>query len=154
MKPNPALRQALDNITGAGKPEPIEVKPEPKSKVPEHRETPSEHVARVRDELKKEREKLEEERQEQKVKEPKVVPTREEELRAGYVKAKLKRGYNRKFEMFTLNEWRAMSREEQMKYMVMVSNDPANQYTFHSTGKAGKGRGTVVRSSLSHPRRF
>lgn len=162
MKPNPALKQALENLTGVSKPEPVEPKPvdvkpetvDRKSKVPVHRETASEHVDRVRRELQVEREKIASERAEREAKAPKYTPTREEELQGGYVRAKARRGPNREFQMFTLREWQAMSSAERMGYMVEVTNDSANKYNFQTTGRTGKGRGTLVLSSLSHPRRY
>ena len=125
-----------------------------KTKTPEHRETSSEKLERLQEELRVEREAENKRLREEKAKEKKVKPTREELLKAGWIRAQLRRGYERPWVYFTVPEWEELGTENRMKYHYEVSNEPGNHFTFSSTGKAGKGRRPQVISSLSHPRSY
>ena len=113
------------------------------------REVPSEQVKRVQEELRAERE-----RSYPIIMKSKGPPdvSREELLKMGFVKARLRKGPDKSWVLFTIPEWTAMTVDEHMKYECVVDDSPGNYYALST--KARKRQGTLVLSSLSAPKRY
>jgi hypothetical protein len=127
--------------------------------VPDHKLTGPEALAKQIANSTTQREKEMRERaaavseREVRAKETKKKQSREEQLKEGFIKAIPRRGHVREWKMFTVAEWEAMEVHERAGYNFARTTEPNNYYQL--SARASKGRvGTIVRSSLSAPRRY
>jgi hypothetical protein len=81
--------------------------------------------------------------------------SRESQLKEGFIKAKLKRGHNAEWKTYTVREWEGMTVPERAKFIFQRTADPNNYYQLSGrlANSSGRGRGTVVHSSIFPPRR-
>ena len=81
--------------------------------------------------------------------------SREAQLKEGFIKAKLKRGPNAEWKKYTVREWEGMTVSERQKFIFQRTVDPNNYYPLSGRiTNSGRGRGTLVHSSITPLRRM